>query len=160
MKTLKERYYESSEEYVKFELFMKELNKLNDESLDENVLKKVAKSVKARYLELSRRMKKVAKSAIAKFKRKRTQTRKRDSAQLLQAAQRQAKMKVIKRQLGPDINYKELPIDKRIQINQKIVAKKKKTIDKMTKKILRQLKAGEGERVKKNKLAQRTQRES
>ena len=61
-------------------------------------------------------------------------------------------MKVIKRQLG-DINYKELPIDKRIQINQKIVAKKKKTIDKMTKKILRQLKAGEGERVKKNKLA-------
>ena len=28
-------------------------------------------------------MKKVAKSAIAKFKRKRTQTRKRDSAQLL-----------------------------------------------------------------------------
>ena len=80
MKTLKERYYESSEEYVKFELFMKELNKLNDESLDENVLKKVAKSVF--HLELSRRMKKVAKSAIAKFKRKRTQTRKRDSAQL------------------------------------------------------------------------------
>ena len=78
MKTLKERYYESSEEYVKFELFMKELNKLNDESLDENVLKKVAKSVKARYLELSRRMKKVAKSAIAKFKRKRTQTRKKE----------------------------------------------------------------------------------
>ena len=106
MKTLKERYYESSEEYVKFELFMKELNKLNDESLDENVLKKVAKSVKARYLELSRRMKKVAKSAIAKFKRKRTQTRKRDSAQLLQAAQRQAKMKVIKRQLGPILTIK------------------------------------------------------
>ena len=32
MKTLKERYYESSEEYVQLELFMKELNKLNDES--------------------------------------------------------------------------------------------------------------------------------
>ena len=30
----------------------------------------------------------------------------------------------------------------------------------MTKKILRQLKAGEGERVKKNKLAQRAQREA
>ena len=101
MKTLKERYYESSEEYVQLELFMKELNKLNDESLDENVLKKVAKSVKARYLELSRRMKKVARSAIAKFKRKRTQTRKRDSAQLLQAAQKQAKMKVLKKILGP-----------------------------------------------------------
>ena len=49
MKTLKERYYESSEEYAQFELFMKELNKLNDESLDENVLKKVAKSIKQRY---------------------------------------------------------------------------------------------------------------
>ena len=79
---------------------MKELNKLNDESLDENVLKKVAKSVKARYLELSRRMKKVARSAIAKFKRKRTQIRKRDSAQLLQAAQKQAKMNVLKNYLA------------------------------------------------------------
>ena len=154
MKTLKERYYESSEEYAQFELFMKELNKLNDESLDENVLKKVAKNIKARYLELSRRMKKVARSAVAKFKRKRTQTRKRDSAQLLQAAQKQAKMKVLKKVLGPKVNYKELPIDKRIQINQRIVAKHKKKIDKMTKKILRTLKTKEGERIAKNKAAQ------
>ena len=151
MKTLKERYYESSEEYVQLELFMKELNKLNDESLDENVLKKVAKNIKARYLELSRRMKKVARSAIAKFKRKRTQTRKKDSGQLLQAAQRQAKMIIIKKQLGPEVKYKELPIHKRIQINQKIVAKKKKAIDKLSKKIFRQLRAKEGERVAKAK---------
>ena len=155
MKTLKERYYESSEEYAQFELFMKELNKLNDESLDENVLKKISKSVKQRYLELSRRMKKVARSAIAKFTRKRTQTRKRDSAQLLQAAQRQAKMKVLNRVLGPEVNYKELPIDKRIQINQKVVAKHKKKIDKMSKKILRNLKAKEGIRIAKNKAAQK-----
>ena len=154
MKTLKERYYESSEEYAQLELFMKELNKLNDESLDENVLKKVAKSIKQRYLELSRRMKKVARSAVAKFKRKRTRTRKRDSAQLLQAAQKQAKMKVLKRVLGPEVNYKELPIDKRIQINQRIVAKHKKKIDKMSKKILRNLKAKEGIRIAKNKAAQ------
>jgi len=155
MKTLKERYYESSEEYAQLELFMKELNKLNDESLDENVLKKVAKNIKGRYLELSRRMKKVARSAVAKFKRKRTQTRKRDSAQLLKAAQNQAKMKVLKKVLGPEVNYKELPIDKRIQINQRIVAKHKKKIDKMSQKILRGLKAKEGERVKNAKLAQK-----
>jgi len=155
MKTLKERYYESSEEYAQLELFMKELNKLNDESLDENVLKKVAKNIKGRYLELSRRMKKVARSAVAKFKRKRTQTRKRDSAQLLKAAQNQAKMKVLKKVLGPEVNYKELPIDKRIQINQRIVAKHKKKIDKMSQKILRGLKAKEGERVKNARLAQK-----
>jgi len=128
---------------------------LNDESLDENVLKKVAKNIKGRYLELSRRMKKVARSAVAKFKRKRTQTRKRDSAQLLKAAQNQAKMKVLKKVLGPEVNYKELPIDKRIQINQRIVAKHKKKIDKMSQKILRGLKAKEGERVKNAKLAQK-----
>jgi hypothetical protein len=63
-------------------------------------------------------------------------------------------MMVIKRSLGPDIKYNELPLQKRIQINQKIVAKKAKVIQKMTKKILRKLKAGEGERVKKAKLAQ------
>ena len=49
-------------------------------------------------------------------------------------------MMVIKRSLGPDINYKELPMQKRIQIDQKIVAKKRKLIDKISKKILRKLK--------------------
>ena len=39
-------------------------------------------------------------SAVAKFKRKRTKTRKRDSAQLLKAAQNQAKMKVLKKVLS------------------------------------------------------------
>ena len=43
---------------------------------------------------------------------------------------------------------------KRIQINQRIVAKHKKKIDKMTKKILRTLKTKEGERIAKNKAAQ------
>ena len=60
----------------------------------------------------------------------------------------------IRDRLGPDVNYNELPINKRIQIDQKVTAKKAKVIQKMTKKILRQLKAGEGERVKKAKLAQ------
>ena len=63
-------------------------------------------------------------------------------------------MKVIKKSLGPDINYNELPINKRIQIDQKVTAKKAKVIQKMTKKILRGLKAKEGERVKQAKLAQ------
>ena len=60
-------------------------------------------------------------------------------------------MMVIKRSLNFKVNYKELPMQKRIQIDQKIVAKKRKVIDKISQKILRKLKSGEGERIKKNK---------
>ena len=111
------------------------------------------KSDVQRRREMGRRMKLLAKKASTKFKKKKALLRKRDSASLMKSAQKQAKMMVIKRQLG-DVNYNELPIQKRIQIDQKITAKKAKVIQKMTKKILRKLKAGEGERVKKAKLAQ------
>ena len=104
--------------------------------------------------EMGRRMKLLAKKSSVKLKKKRALLKKRDTASLQKSAAKQAKMKVIKKALGPDINYNELPINKRIQIDQKITAKKAKVIQKMTKKILRQLKAGEGERVKKAKLAQ------
>ena len=103
---------------------------------------------------MSRRMKILAKKSSTKMKKKRARIRRRDPDALQAIAKRQAKQMVIKRSLGPDVNYKELPMQKRIQIDQKITAKKAKVIQKMTKKILRQLKAGEGERVKKAKLAQ------
>ena len=103
---------------------------------------------------MGRRMKLLAKKSSVKLKKKRALLKKRDTASLQKSAAKQAKMKVIKKALGPDINYNELPINKRIQIDQKVTAKKAKVIQKMTKKILRQLKAGEGERVKKAKLAQ------
>ena len=112
------------------------------------------KSDVQRRREMGKRMKILAKKSSTKLKKKRALLRKRDTASLMKSAQKQAKMKVIKKSLGPDINYNELPINKRIQIDQKITAKKAKVIQKMTKKILRQLKAGEGERVKKAKLAQ------
>jgi hypothetical protein len=112
------------------------------------------KSPMQRRREMGRRMKLLAKKSSTKLKKKRALLRKRDAASLMKSAQKQAKMTVIKKQLGPEINYNELPIQKRIQIDQKITAKKAKVIQKMTKKILRKLKAGEGERVKKAKLAQ------
>jgi len=107
--------------------------------------------------DMGRRMKLLAKKSSTKMKKKRALLRKRDSASLKKSADKQAKMIIIKKQLGPDLNYNELPIQKRIQIDQKITAKKAKVIQKMTKKILRGLKAKEGERVKKAKdsLAQR-----
>ena len=100
---------------------------------------------------MARRMKVLAKKSAVKMKKKRMRTRRRSPEALKAIAQRQAKQAVIKRTLGPSVNYKELPMQKRIQIDQNIVAKKRKLIDKMTKKILRQLRAGEGERIKKAK---------
>ena len=63
-------------------------------------------------------------------------------------------MMVIKRSLG-NVKYSELPLQKRIKIDQTIVAKKRKVIDKIAKKVLLKLKAGETKRVKKNKEAQK-----
>ena len=102
---------------------------------------------------MARRMKILAKKSSVKTKKARMRLRRRNPEALQAAAKRQAKMMVIKRSLGPDVNYKELPMQKRIQIDQKIVAKKRAVIDKISKKILRKLKAGEGERVKQAKLA-------
>ena len=104
--------------------------------------------------EMSKRMKLLAKKASTKLKKKRALLRKRDTASLQKSAAKQAKMIIIKKQLGPEVKYNELPIQKRIQIDQKITAKKAAVIQKMTKKILRKLKAAEGERVKQAKLAQ------
>ena len=127
------------------------------EMLCEKAPVKPTKSPMQRRKEMGRRMKLLAKKSSTKLKKKRALLRKRDTASLMKSAQKQAKMKVIKKQLGPEVNYNELPIQKRIQIDQKITAKKAKVIQKMTKKILRGLKAKEGERVKKAKdaLAQR-----
>ena len=126
---------------------------LQETSLGEKSIKP-KKSPVQRRREMGRRMKLLAKKSSTKMKKKRALLRKRDSASLKKSADKQAKMMVIKRQLG-DINYNELPIQKRIQIDQNITAKKAKVIQKISTKLLRKLKAGEGERVKKARLAQR-----
>ena len=124
------------------------------EMLCEKAPIKPTKSPMQRRREMGRRMKLLAKKSSTKIKKKRALLRKRDAASLQKSAAKQAKMMVIKRQLG-DIKYSELPIQKRIQIDQNITAKKAKVIQKISTKLLRKLKAGEGERVKKARLAQR-----
>ena len=124
------------------------------EMLSEKAPIKPTKSPMQRRREMSKRMKLLAKKASTKLKKKRALLRKRDTASLQKSAAKQAKMIIIKKQLWPDVKYNELPIQKRIQIDQKITAKKAAVIQKMTKKILRKLKAAEGERVKQAKLAQ------
>ena len=128
------------------------------EMLCEKAPVKPTKSPMQRRKEMGRRMKLLAKKSSTKLKKKRALLRKRDTASLQKSAAKQAKMTIIKKQLGPEVNYNELPVQKRIQIDQKITAKKAAVIQKMTKKILRQLKAKEGERVTKAKAAL-TQRE-
>lgn len=127
---------------------------LKEMLLGEKAPIKPTKSPMQRRREMGRRMKLLAKKSSTKMKKKRALLRKRDAASLQKSAAKQAKMMVIKRQLG-DIKYSELPIQKRIQIDQNITAKKAKVIQKMTTKLLRKLRAGEGERVKKARLAQR-----
>ena len=103
---------------------------------------------------MARRMKLLARRTSTKMKKKRMRTRRRGDDALQKIAQRQAKMAVIKRSMGK-VDYKELPLQKRIQIDQKIVAKKRKVIDKIAKKLLRGLKAGESKRIAKAKEAQK-----
>ena len=103
---------------------------------------------------MARRMKLLARRTSTKLKKKRMRTRRRGDDALQKIAQRQAKMAVIKRSMG-NVDYKELPLQKRIQIDQKIVAKKRKVIDKIAKKLLRGLKAGESKRIAKAKEAQK-----
>ena len=126
---------------------------LQETSLGEKSIKPKKSPIQLRRA-MGKRMRLLAKKSSTKMKKKRSLLRKRDSATLKKSADKQAKMMVIKRQLG-DINYNELPIQKRIQIDQNITAKKAKVIQKITTKLLRKLKAGEGERVKKARLAQR-----
>ena len=134
---------------------MKTLNELYTTIQEGEVEEKMspAKAMQLRRA-MGRRMKLLAKKSSTKMKKKRSRLRKRSSDQLMKSAARQAKMMVIKRSLGANVKYNELPLQKRIQIDQKIVARKAAVIQKISKKLLRGLKAGESERIRKNKLAQ------
>ena len=129
---------------------MRNFTDLYEETVEE---KKSPAEIMKQRRKMGRRMKLLARKSSTKMKKKRNRLRRRDNDALRASAQRQAKMLVIKRSLGPDVNYKELPIAKRIQIDQRIVSKKRKIIDKITKKLLRQLKQKEGQRVKQNRAA-------
>ena len=132
---------------------MKTLNELYTElnSVDEKQTPAQAMQTRRK---MARRMKLLAKRSSTKMKKKRMRTRRRGNDALQKIAQRQAKMAVIKRSMG-NVDYKELPLQKRIQIDQKIVARKRKVIDKIAKKLLRGLKAGESKRIAKAKEAQK-----
>ena len=94
---------------------MRNFKALYEDSVEE---KQSPSEIMQQRRKMARRMKLLAKKSSTKIKKKRARIRRRDPDALQAIAKRQAKMMVIKRSLGPAINYKELPIQKRIQIDQ------------------------------------------
>ena len=121
------------------------------EEVDEKI--SVAKMMQLRRA-MGRRMKLLAKKSATIMKKKRARLKRRSTDKLAKTAQRKAKMMVINRSMGGSVKYNELPLQKRIQIDQKIVARKAKVIQKIAKKLLRGLIAGEAQRIRKNKATQ------
>ena len=121
------------------------------EEVDEKI--NVAKMMQLRRA-MGRRMKLLAKKSATIMKKKRARLKRRSTDKLAKTAQRKAKMMVINRSMGGSVKYNELPLQKRIQIDQKIVAIKAKVIQKIAKKLLRGLIAGEAQRIRKNKATQ------
>ena len=134
---------------------MKTLKELYSNIQEDDVEEKMspAKAMQLRRA-MGRRMKLLAKKSATKMKKKRARLKKRSTDKLAKTAQRKAKMMVINRSMGGSVKYNELPLQKRIQIDQKIVARKAKVIQKIAKKLLRGLIAGESQRIRKNKQAQ------
>ena len=132
---------------------MKTLNELYEEVNTFDEKQTPAQAMQTRR-KMARRMKLLARKPSVKIAKKRSLLRRRSPEKLQKSAQKQAKMAVIKRSLG-NVKYSELPLQKRIKIDQTIVAKKRKVIDKIAKKMLLKLKAGESKRVKKNKEARK-----
>ena len=106
---------------------------------------------------LSRRMKKLAKRSDIKRKRERSLRKVANPDQLNVKAQKQAKKMVIQKFYKGD--YKELTLQRRSQIDQQIVAKKRPLINKIAKRLIPRLKKQEIERVKQKRKARQSNEE-
>lgn len=106
---------------------------------------------------LSRRMKKLAKRSDIKRKRERSLRKVANPEQLKVKAQKRAKKMVIQKFYKGD--YKELTLQRRSQIDQQIVAKKKPLINKIAKRLIPKLKKQELERVKQKRKARQSNEE-
>jgi hypothetical protein len=101
---------------------------------------------------LARRMAKLQKSPAFQMKKKRSALRMRDPAKLLVIARKKLKQKY-RDKLFPD--YKNQSVQRRTMIDQQIMQKYGKKIDKGSKKLALKLKANEAERIKKAREAMR-----
>ena len=86
---------------------MRNFRDLYEETVDE---KQSPSEIMQQRRKMARRMKMLARKSSTKIKKKRAKIRRRDPDALQAIAKRQAKQMVIKRSLGPSVNYKELPL--------------------------------------------------
>jgi len=101
---------------------------------------------------LARRMAKLQKSPAFQMKKKRNALRMRDPAKLLMIARKKLIQKY-RDKFFP--NYKNQPVQRRVVIDQQIMQKYGKKIDKFSKKAAMKLRANEVERIKKAREAMR-----
>ena len=101
---------------------------------------------------LARRMAKLQRSPAFQMKKKRNALRMRDPAKLLVIARKKLKQKY-RDKFFPD--YKNQSVQRRTMIDQQIMQKYGKKIDKGSKKLALKLKANEAERIKKARAAMR-----
>ena len=101
---------------------------------------------------LARRMAKLQRSPAFQMKKKRNALRMRDPAKLLVIARKKLKQKY-RDKFFPD--YKNQSVQRRTMIDQQIMQKYGKKIDKGSKKLALKLKANEVERIKKVRDAMR-----
>ena len=101
---------------------------------------------------LQRRMAKMAKSSVIQMKKKRAMLRMRNPAKLALLARKKTIQK-FRDKFYP--SYKEMSLQQRVKVDQMVMQKYGKKIDKISKKVAKQLQKAEGERVKKAKETQK-----
>ena len=103
--------------------------------------------------QMARRMAKMAKSSITKFKKKKAALKMRNPAKLAQVARKKA-TNMMRLKFYP--SYKEMAIAQKIKVDQMIMQKYGKKIAKIAKKLAMKLQKQEIERVKKAREAQKS----
>ena len=101
---------------------------------------------------LARRMAKMAKSSVIQMKKKRAMLRIRNPAKLALLARKKTIQK-FRDKFYP--GYKDMGLQQRVKVDQMVMQKYGKKIDKISKKVAKQLQKLEIERVKKAKEAQK-----
>ena len=101
---------------------------------------------------LQRRMAKMAQSPVIQMKKQRAMLKMRNPAKLAQLARKKA-IQSFRDKFYP--SYKEMSLAQRVKVDQMVMQKYGKKIDKISKKVAKQLQKLEVERVKKAKEKQK-----
>ena len=101
---------------------------------------------------MQRRMAKMAKSHVIQMKKQRAMLKMRNPAKLALLARKKTIQK-FRDKFYP--SYKEMSLQQRVKVDQMVMQKYGKKIDKISKKVAKQLQKAEVERVKKAKEAQK-----